>query len=281
MEAWHYDPAEDLDQSMVDRLRRFPRKPDMLVYGLRWFAAALLRGWLRLYHRLAIVGRENLPAEGSFVLIANHASHLDTLCLLSALPLAKLHRAFPAAAKDYFFVSAPRVFLSAVVVNALPFERKHGPRQSLSLCTRVLDNPGNILILFPEGTRSTTGAVDEFRPGIGLLLAGRDVPVVPCYLDGAFAAWPKGAVLPWPWSVRLTIGKPRSYAQHKPDKEAAVQICNELREAVLALAPVRAGATAFRTTVPGQGEISHDDPPCSDDRRSADERGERTHPIPP
>src|SRR5215475_9816407 len=106
---------------MVERLQRFPREPDMLVYGFRALTAFMMRGWLRLYHRLEVQGRENLPTERSYVLVANHCSHLDTICLLSALPLGKLHRAFPAAAQDYFFVSVPRLALAAVVVNGLPF----------------------------------------------------------------------------------------------------------------------------------------------------------------
>src|SRR5438093_13197626 len=144
--TWRYEPAPDLDQPLAERLRRFPRQPDLTVYGLRSLAALLLRGWLRLYHRLEITGREHLPAHGSFVLVANHTSHLDTLCLLAALPLRKLHRAFPAAAQDYFFVSVPRLAVAAVVVNALPFSRRVHVRQSLDLCRSLVSNPGNILI---------------------------------------------------------------------------------------------------------------------------------------
>jgi 1-acyl-sn-glycerol-3-phosphate acyltransferase len=239
MDPWHYHPAEDLDQPMIERLRRFPREPDMLVYGLRSLCAGLVRGWLKLYHRLSIVGREHLPKEGSFVMVANHASHLDTLCLLSALPVGKLHRAFPAAAKDYFFVSAPRIFLAAVVINALPFERKLTPRQSLRLCEGLLDNPGNVLILFPEGTRSTTGELGEFKPGVGHLLAGHDVPVVPCRLEGAHRAWPKGTWFPRPRRVRLIIGAPRSYGHLPHGKESVLRICAELREVVRELSATR------------------------------------------
>ena len=60
--------AEDLDKTMVERLRDFPREPDLLVYSVRLLAATLIRGWLRVYHRLQIVGGENLPRDGSFVL---------------------------------------------------------------------------------------------------------------------------------------------------------------------------------------------------------------------
>jgi 1-acyl-sn-glycerol-3-phosphate acyltransferase len=232
METWRYETAQDLDQSLVERLRRFPREPDLSVYALRSMTALVMRAWLRVWHRLDISGREHLPAEGSFVIVANHASHLDALCLLAALPLGKLHRAFPAAAADYFFQSVPRVWLAAVVVNALPFARQTHVRQSLDLCRTLLANPGNVLILFPEGTRSTTGQLGRFKPGIGALLAGCNVPVLPCHLDGAFRAWPKGRLLPRPAKLRLDIGTPRSFSALPPGKETALAIAAELEHAV-------------------------------------------------
>ena len=236
MGPWHYDTAEDLDQTMVERLRSFPREPDLLVYSARLIVATLLRGWLRVYHRLQILGRENLPKSGSFVLVANHCSHLDALTILSAMPLHKLHRVFPAAAQDFFFVSIPRLAIAAVVVNALPFNRQANIRQSLSLCRQLLENPGNILLIFPEGTRSTTGELGEFKAGIGLMLAGTQVPIVPCYLDGTFRAWPKGAWLPRPRRVRLVIGTARTYAHLGRGKESALEISRDLRQAILNLA---------------------------------------------
>jgi 1-acyl-sn-glycerol-3-phosphate acyltransferase len=229
---WHYETAKDIDQSLVERLRRFPREPDMLVYALRSLAAMSLRAWLRTYHRLRITGQENLPGAGSFIMVANHASHLDALCLLAALPVRKLHQVFPAAAEDYFFVSLPRIAVSAILVNAMPFARQAHTRQSLDVCRGLLGIPGNILILFPEGTRSTTGQMGEFRPGIGCLAAGGEVPVVPCALQGAFAAWPKGALFPRPRQVRLIIGKPHSFAGVAPSRESIHRISQELRSAV-------------------------------------------------
>ena len=89
MEPWHYDTAQDLNQPFMHRLRRFPREPAMLVYGIRLLAAVLIRSWLRVYNRLHIVGQEHLPVDQSFVLVANHASHLDALCLLASVPLRK------------------------------------------------------------------------------------------------------------------------------------------------------------------------------------------------
>ena len=235
MEQWHYDPAADLDRELIERLRGFLGGPGLLVHGVRSLAAAVLRGWLRLYHRLTIVGRRNLPGGRSFVLVANHASHLDALCLLSALPIRRLDRAYPAAAKDYFCASAVRALLAGVLVNALPFERHAVPWRSLSMCAHLLEHPGTILILFPEGTRSGGPEPGEFKPGVALLAAGRDIPVVPCHLAGTHAALPKGAWCPRPRAVRLTIGAPRVYAHLPATKESARQICRELREEVMRL----------------------------------------------
>ena len=174
------------------------------------------------------------------MLVANHCSHLDALTILSAMPISKLHRVFPAAAQDFFFVSIPRLTIAAVVVNALPFNRQSNIRQSLSLCRQLLENPGNVLLLFPEGTRSTTGELGEFKPGIGLLLAGTSVPVVPCWLDGTFRPWPKGSWFPRPRRVRLVIGKSRSYEHLGRGKDSAIGISRDLREAILSLAsPVK------------------------------------------
>jgi len=238
MNAWRYDTARDLGKTSVERLREFPREPDMLIYGFRCLAALTIRAWLHTYHRMEVVGREHLPGEGSFVLIANHSSHLDAPCLMSALPFRRIHQAFAAAAADYFFTSVPRVAVAAVVANALPFYRQAHCCQSLALCRELLASPGNVLILFPEGTRTTSGNIGTFKPGIGALLAGTNLPVLPCHIGGAFEACPKGIILPRPGRLRLMIGAPRNYASLRPGKDSALQICAELQQAVLELAAI-------------------------------------------
>ncbi len=108
MNSWDYESAADLDRSLSERLKDYPRQPDMLVYGGRYLSAGVLRGWLKSFHRYQVCNRERLPLGKSFVMVANHSSHLDALCLVSSLPIKYLHRAFPAAARDYFFESMPR-----------------------------------------------------------------------------------------------------------------------------------------------------------------------------
>lgn len=235
MKTWSYDSVSDLDHPLVHRLRRFPREPDLLVYSLRALIALIIRGLLRIYNRFEIIGQENLRTNRSLVLVANHCSHLDAICILAALPLRKLHRAFPVAAADYFFKSVPRTCAAAVIANALPFTRQDRIRQSLSICSELLNNSGNILIIFPEGTRSTSGEVREFKWGIGALVAGRDVTVVPCCLQGTFRVWPKGRRWPRPGKIRLIVGAPQNYASRGADKIDIGAIASELREAIVEL----------------------------------------------
>lgn len=232
MKKWRYDSARDLDQAPIDRLRRFPREPDMLVYGLRSVCALIIRGLLRVYNRFEIVGHENFRTNRSLVIVANHCSHLDTLCLLAALPLRKLHRAFPVAASDYFFQRVPRLWAAAVLVNAMPFGRHSRTRTSLTICSELLANPGTTLIIFPEGTRSTTGEINDFKSGVGALVAGKDVTVVPCFIDGSFRAWPKGKRFPRPRKLRLLVGEPRNYRMRTAEKADIGAIAAELRSAV-------------------------------------------------
>lgn len=75
-------------------------------------------------------------------------------------------------------------------MNALPIWRKNCGAHSLADLRERLLNGRSVYILFPEGTRTRTGAIGKFKPGLGRLVAGTNVPVVPCHLRGTFAALP-------------------------------------------------------------------------------------------
>lgn len=247
MDEWHFDPVACEDSAQIERLRRLACEPGAILGGVRSITAVAARFWLHLYHGLTIVGARNLPADRSFLIVANHASHLDTLCLLHAMPLCRLHQVFPVAASDYFCVSAVRSLIAKVLVNALPFDRHFAPWESLGVCARLLDLPGNVLIFYPEGTRSSSPEPGEFKPGVALLAAGRDIPIVPCHLAGTHAALPKGAWVPRPKAVRLAIGAPRVYPHLPPTKASARKICRELRDAVIELGQKQPPAAYHRS----------------------------------
>jgi 1-acyl-sn-glycerol-3-phosphate acyltransferase len=232
MQPWQYHPASDFGLSWLQRLRRFPRTPDMTAWGLRSFSAMLLRTYMRSIHRLQIEGAKHLEQNESFILVANHASHLDVLCLMGALPWSHVHRVFPAAAADYWFRSATGTVVAAGMLNALAMERQGNPRRSLDACRRVLAEPGNVLILFPEGRRSPDGQLLPFRPGIGFLVAGTNHLVIPACISGTERALPRGRAIPMPFPIQVRIGSPRRF-QHLPaDREGYEQVASDLQAVI-------------------------------------------------
>ena len=127
----------------------------MTVCALRSAVQIAVRTFLRVYNRFEVTGRENLPAGESFVMVCNHSSHFDALCLLASLPLRRVHRAFPPPRPTISSAATLRTLFSVVVVNGLPFDREHQGAASLDVCRELLAGPGNVLIMFPEGTRSS------------------------------------------------------------------------------------------------------------------------------
>ena len=140
--------------------------------------------------------------HGPYVAVSNHSSHLDAPLIIGALP-GKLGRYVAAgAAADYFFDVWWRKGLTALFFNAFPVDRS-GLRGRRGLATSLLDD-GVPLLLFPEGTRSRTGEMGNFKPGAAALCISRDVPCLPIALYGASQAMPYGKT--WPGK-----GKPPVY----------------------------------------------------------------------
>jgi 1-acyl-sn-glycerol-3-phosphate acyltransferase len=233
MKRWTYTPSPLLDKTLAERLTTFPRDPTLTVYGLRFMGMLFLKAIFATYFRLRIVGRSRIPKSGPFVLVANHSSHLDAVALACTLPMRQWHHAYAAAAQDYFFHGMFRSFVAVVFTNAVPFDRHDDPKHSLELCADLLHVSREALIMFPEGTRSTDGSIQEFRTGVGRLVAGTEIPVVPAYIGGAFRAWPKGTAIPRPRRITIGIGEPRRYPDVPSSRQGTIAVANDLRGAVL------------------------------------------------
>jgi 1-acyl-sn-glycerol-3-phosphate acyltransferase len=237
MPTWQYNSAPDYGTTWLQRLRRFPRSPDMTAWGLRSFSAFIIRTYLRLFHCLKVEGADHLVQPESFAFVANHASHLDALCLLAALPGSHVHRAFPAAAADYWYQTPIGTVIASGMLNALAMERKGNPRRSLEGCRKVLAEPGNVLILFPEGRRSPDGRLLPFKSGIGFLLAGTNYLVVPAYISGTERALPRGRLLPVPHPIHIKVGPPRRFAHLPADRTGYDEVARELATVIRDLGP--------------------------------------------
>jgi len=232
---WDLRPARDFGLPAAQRLRSHAREPGLPSLTVHALWQRLVRLYLLTFHRLAVTGRENLPAAAPFMLIGNHTSHLDALTLASVLPSRLSQRAFALAAGEVFFSSLAAAGFAAVAVNALPIWRKHTGTGDLAFLRQRLEEDRLVFILFPEGTRSRTGAMARFRPGIGALVADSRIPVVPCFLEGAHAAWPPGRWLPRPRNVSLRIGAPLGFAATANDRAGWVEIAAACEAAVRAL----------------------------------------------
>ncbi len=177
--------------------------------------------------------------EGPVLFAANHTSHLDTPVLLKALPPHLRRRVAVAAAADYFFSQPILGAAVALGLNAFPFERAScaGMRSSLLHCTGLVDNGWSILV-YPEGTRNTGGAMAPFKPGLGLLATCLGVPVVPVYTTGLFHILPKGKSLPHPGRASIRFGQPLTFASTINYRTAAQSIEQAVRSLADSLADI-------------------------------------------
>ena len=128
---------------------------------------------------VTVLGEEHLKGlNRPFVVVSNHASHLDAPLILGSLPRKLARYVAAGAAADYFFDVWWRKGLTSLFFNAFPVDRT-GLRGRHGLATSLLDD-GVPLLLFPEGTRSRTGEMGAFKPGAAALCISRDVPCLPC-----------------------------------------------------------------------------------------------------
>ncbi|MBL8839468.1 MAG: 1-acyl-sn-glycerol-3-phosphate acyltransferase [Alphaproteobacteria bacterium] len=219
MEDWRFKPAADLGLTPAQRLRSLQREaglPGAIGQALWWNA---MRLYAAAVHRVRVEGREHLPAEPPFVLVANHASHLDTIVLMTSLTRAQSRRAFPLAAGDTFFDAGLSAAFAAGALNALPVWRSRTRRQEIDALRARLADDRCIFILFPEGTRTRSGEMGAFKPGLGALVAGSEIPVVPAYLDGCWRALPPQRKLPRPLPIAVRFGPALRFADRANDKD--------------------------------------------------------------
>jgi long-chain acyl-CoA synthetase len=136
-------------------------------------------------------GRSNIPPNTNFIVAANHSSHLDMGLTKMALGENGKDMVVLAAA-DYFFDTKYKRAVMENFTNLVPMERSGSLRQSLRHASSFLNRGYNALI-FPEGTRSLTGEMADFKPVIGYLALHTGVGILPVYLHGTHDAMPKGS----------------------------------------------------------------------------------------
>ena len=190
--------------------------------------------------QVKVIGRSNIPANRQSIVISNHCSHLDMGLVKYSLN-SYGQKLVGLAAQDYFFEGNKWwVAYFEQLTNLQPIDRKRGFRASFAQAKDVVEG-GNIVVIFPEGTRRTDGTVGDFKPLVGKLSLETGVDLLPLHLDGTFRILPKGAILPKGRSVTVRIGPPLRIAQLRRlteglrSAEAARVAARLCQEAVLRL----------------------------------------------
>jgi 1-acyl-sn-glycerol-3-phosphate acyltransferase len=205
-----------------------PPLPDPIIRNAHWwtwqFFCQSVYGFCLQYRAR---GMEHLPENGGALLLINHQSYLDPHMV--GLPL---QRPVSFLARDDLF----RVpFVGWVLRNTyvIPISRESASTSGLREAIRRLEH-GFYVGIFPEGTRCTTGAVEQLKPGFLLLLRRTTVPVIPVGIAGTFEVYPKGAWFPQPGSVRVVFGEPfdREYLMSF-DKNREADLLAHVREGIV------------------------------------------------
>ena len=185
----------------------------LLFFGL------FVRPIMLIFLGLNVRRREGLPAKGPAVLVANHNSHLDAVTLMSLFPLRMLPKLRPVAAQDYFFRNPLLKWFALRIMGILPLDRevKSKRKHPLAGINEALDR-GEIVIVFPEGSRGAPEQLGDLKAGIAhIAKKSPEAPVIPIYMHGLGKVLPKGEALLVPFFLDVFIGEPIPWEGNKTE----------------------------------------------------------------
>jgi 1-acyl-sn-glycerol-3-phosphate acyltransferase len=207
--------------------------PDPLRRNWVWFTAQqIAQFFFTIWFRTRALGIENLPPGGALLLI-NHQSFLDPLMVGLPLP-----RPVSFLARDNLF-RIPIVGWILRHTYVIPISRERGGTESLRESIRRMDH-GFLVGIFPEGTRSIDGKLQEMKPGFISLVRRAKVPVIPVAVAGAYESLPRNAKFPRRGKIRVVFGQPMNPVRlaelSQPGREAelvewtrsSIQVCLDL-----------------------------------------------------
>lgn len=206
-------------------------------HALRRYGLMLVvRPLARLLFGLDTIGAEKLPKAGPAIVAANHNSHVDTIVLLCLFPSKLLPKLRPVAAADHFDKGGFGSWFSKNVIGIIPIKRGGAARgEDVLLGAKQALERGEILVLFPEGSRGEPEEMTRFKTGVARLVeAYPQVAVTPVYLQGAGRSLPKDAKLLVPFNTTAVVGDAISWTG---SYHGFVDLLRERIEALKAAAP--------------------------------------------
>ena len=203
------DIAQNKTKMQVEKIdwKKILREHTNLSLPQTWFTGRIFmffsKMFFKLYFKLTGKGTENIP-DGPVIIAPNHQSFLDGLFVMSFLKLRDIKNTYFYAKEQH--VKRPFVKFVAATHNVIVMDMSN-LKDSIQKLGEALKKKKN-LIIFPEGTRTTTGELGEFKKTFAILSKELNVPVVPVSIKGAFQAMPKGTKVPRPHKVMVEFLRP-------------------------------------------------------------------------
>lgn len=199
------------------------------LYGV---VRGLIVGFARIWFRLEVHGKENVPAQGAFIVSPIHRSNLDTP-VLGAITTRRLRY----MGKESLWTSRTMGwFLTAM--GGFPVQRGTADREALKAGLACVER-GEPLVMFPEGTRQSGPEIAEMFDGPAYVACRTGTPIIPVGFGGTEAAMPKGAKFIRPVKMVLVIGAPLTPPPLKESgrvsRRAVRELTHELGQAIQAL----------------------------------------------
>ena len=189
----------------------------------------------KLYFRISAKGLEHIPRTGPAIIAANHASYLDPFLVAVLIP----RQVNFMARKDLWNKHILAWWIPRV--HGFPIRRGILDREAIQTALHILEQD-QILILYPEGTRTMTGKLLPALPGVGILAYRSKAPVIPAYISGSFAAMSRNEILPKPNKITVYYGPPIDINQEltlPEQKETYQNIASKIMGGIRALSPTR------------------------------------------
>lgn len=211
----------------ADRHSAPPTRSALALYA---FVRGALEGFSRLFWRLSVRGKENIPVEGSFILAPIHRSNIDTVVVCACT-----RRRMRYMGKDTMWKYRWSAwFFSAM--GGIPVRRDVADREAMRLSLEIAGGTEPI-VMFPEGTRRTGPVLlpEHMHDGPAYVACKAGIPIVPVGIGGSEDAMPKGAKLLRPVKIALDIGAPiypPQSASGRVQRNAVRDLTEELRQQI-------------------------------------------------
>jgi 1-acyl-sn-glycerol-3-phosphate acyltransferase len=187
-----------------------------------------LRVALHPFFRMEYSGVENVPRTGPVLLVANHVAYADPFWI--GLPIARpIHFM---TWSNVFHVSYLRPLLKYFL--CFPIEQKKAVDKAAFRHSQQIIRNGEALMIFPEGGRTPTGRLEEFKPGAFHIAVKTETPVVPVSLNGAYEAWPRHERFPRPGKITVHFHPPLVFSAGDRDLRDVAAEASETVRAIIA-----------------------------------------------